>query len=179
MRERDHASNPKDASATHARRGSSSLATELGAGFGFLTMLSMGISGFALDRTGKMDRATAEVRDNDLPGAVLVATIGATIGNLRSWQAHEVLMTSLDAATRRDAAAKLDEAIAAVTAARQACEHRSGWARNGTATGPCLAAIYRSDVQQTAAYKSGNLDKPARDSYEGKSRQDFETLIKF
>ena len=151
-------------------------------GFGCLVALSMALSGVTLDRMRTMDRATAVLRDNYLPGTLTAAELGMAIGGVRRWESHYMITTTADAVERRQVIDRIQKAFAAVAAARQACEaqidageERDRFVNVFDQTWPA----YQRDVLQLQALKDAGQERAARALLQGKGREDFETLTRF
>ena len=158
------------------------LGFKLSAGFAFLTVLSMSIAGLTLDRMQAMDSATAEVRDNYLPSTMSAATLGMAIGNVRRWEAKDMMSVPADLAERRQAADSLRAAIAAVDSARATYERSIDAGEEREQYSTIFDRVwpdYKQDLRQVVADKDANQEKAARELYDGKSQTDFETLSQF
>ena len=173
----------KDLADMAAKRGQGMrLGLKLGIGFGCLTMLSTALSGMTLDRMRTMDQATGVVRDNYLPGTGTAAELGMAVGSVRRWEAYYMLTTVADVMERRQAIDQLGRAVAAVTAARQACEAQldagEEWDRFATVFDRAWPD-YQRDMQQLRVLKDAGQEAAARALFQTKSRNDFQTLTQF
>ena len=173
----------KDLTGMAAGRGRGmGLRLKLGIGFGCLTMLSMALSGLTMDRMRTMDHATAAMRDDYLPGTETAAELGMAIGTVRRWESHYMLTTPSDAVERRQVIDQIHKAVAAVTAARQACEAQIDAGEERGRFANVFDRVwpdYQRDALQIQALKDANQEGAARAIFQGKSRDDFQTLTHF
>ncbi len=157
------------------------LAFKLGAGFTVLTLFSVLLGGFAVNRMSAVDAASSEVSDNYLPSGVHLAHLALAIDDIRRLQARS-LLASAGSTYAKDSSAALQDGIKEVKAAREAYEPLidAGEERERYTGGFDPAwKVFEADMAETTRLKNAGEDAAAVSTYSEKAQTDFLSIMGF
>ena len=157
------------------------LGAKLGAGFAALTLFSVLLGAFAINRMSAVDAASADVSSNFLPSSVQSAQLALSIEDVRRLQLRYMLVLP-GAPDAKEGIAKLQASIDQANAEREkyepfvdAGEERQ---RYTTVFGP-FWKDYQADVAKSMRLKDAKQDAAAVEVATGKSQSDFDGLLNF
>jgi methyl-accepting chemotaxis protein len=155
------------------------LGAKLGAGFAALTLLSVLLGLFAINRMSAVDAASSEIGTNYLPSTLDAARLALALDDAQRLQLHYVFAGPADA---NEDLAKLQAGINRVNAARQeydplidAGEERQ---RYSSVFDPIWKA-FQADVLDPTQLRDAKHDASALAVYTGKLQTDFSSLMEF
>ena len=162
----------------HSRVG---LAAKLAIGFGALTLMSVALGGFALQRMSAIDKKLVVVSNDSLPAILTSSKLAVAIEDLRRNQS--LLLVSDDGSPEeKEAEAEIEHDVAKVAAIRREADPliQPGRERARFTTDFDRAwPDFRTDNTELVQLKISSQVEQSRESFFGKTRKTFDQLLAF
>ncbi len=162
------------------RNRSLSIGAKMSAGFAALTLITVAMSGLAINRMSVMETSAASMRDDYLPSTQEVSSLAIGIENVRRFEAHYIL--AHDEATRREVAAKISMHEEEVDSDRRTYEPLidPGQEHDGfTSIFDRSWPAYKEDVAKIIRDVDAGHPDQAYAAYVGQSKTDLDALLGF
>ena len=170
------ASNGRPTSA--GRRRALSLGVKLGGGFAVLTVLSVMLGLFSLERLGRTNSAVVVIRDHYLPSTLAAAGLELALQDVHCSETQ--MMTAASDAQRAAVTASLRSAIAALSQRRASYDHAidpGGERQRFAAAFDIIWPRYRADIAAEQKSKQNEQDGDAHDYFMTMSAAHFNALL--